>query len=77
MTHPGTSAGGHITGMPTRSLRASSAIDAGLYLPVGRARLALTRFAPPGPAGPFRRPPPAVRRRDGGRTDGDARRASQ
>ncbi len=47
-------------------------------LPDGRSprgRGAITRFAPPDAGGPFRRPPPVVRRRDSRRAEGDAGRA--
>ena len=37
--------------------------------------VAITRFAPPDAGCPFRRPPPAFRRRDRWRAEGDARRA--
>ena len=73
--HPGTSTSGHFTGVPTRSLhaRGAGAPDDTSVPGLG----GITRFADPLPGGPSRRPPPAVRRRDRWRAEGDARRAKR
>ena len=76
-TKPGTSAAGNFTGMPTRSLNArgggARGITTGWPKSVGSGGHNALRESRC--RRPFRRPPPAVRRRDRRRADGDARRA--